>query len=58
MGIDSRVGSLEPGKDANVALWSAHPLEIMARVQRAYIAGRQVYAYDAASGEGEWADGA
>ena len=26
LGIDSRVGSLEPGKDADLVLWTADPL--------------------------------
>ena len=26
LGVDDRVGSLEPGKDADVVLWTADPL--------------------------------
>ena len=26
LGVDDRVGSLEPGKDADVVLWNADPL--------------------------------
>lgn len=56
MGIDDRLGSLEPGKDADFAIWDGHPLEIMSRVERAYIAGRQVYEYDPAGGEGRFVE--
>src|SRR6185436_14948994 len=35
--IDNRVGSLEPGKDADVVVWNHHPLSSYAIVERAYI---------------------
>src|SRR5687768_6025499 len=41
--IDSRVGSLEPGKDADVTVWTAHPLSSYAIVDRVYIDGTQYY---------------
>ena len=41
--IDSRVGSLEPGKDADVTVWSAHPLSSYAVAERVYIDGTQYY---------------
>jgi imidazolonepropionase-like amidohydrolase len=47
--IDSRVGSLEPGKDADVVIWNRHPLSTYAIVDRVYIDG-QVY-YDRPSDE-------
>jgi imidazolonepropionase-like amidohydrolase len=37
--IDSRVGSLEVGKDADVVVWSHHPLSTYAIVERTYIDG-------------------
>ena len=37
--IDNRVGSLEVGKDADVAIWSHHPLSSYAIVERTYIDG-------------------
>ena len=43
--IDHRVGSLEPGKDADVVVWTADPLTIDARVERSWIDG--VCYYDA-----------
>lgn len=45
-GIDDRVGSLEPGKDADLCIWTGDPLDPMSRVDRAFIDGRQVYEYD------------
>ena len=44
LGIDSRVGSLETGKDADVVIWSHHPLSTYAIVERTYIDG--VIRYD------------
>lgn len=41
--IDSRVGSLEPGKDADVVVWTHHPLSSYAIVERAYIDGMLYY---------------
>lgn len=43
LGLDGRVGSLEVGKDADVALWSEHPFRIGARVLELFIDGRSVY---------------
>lgn len=43
--IDDRVGSLEPGKDADLAVLTAHPFDIAhSRVERVLIGGRTVYA--------------
>ena len=41
--VDSRVGSLEPGKDGDVTVWSAHPLSSYAVAERVYIDGTQYY---------------
>lgn len=38
--IDNRVGSLETGKDADVVIWSAHPLSSFAVAERVYIDGK------------------
>jgi imidazolonepropionase-like amidohydrolase len=44
LGIDARVGSLAPGKDADVVVLSAHPLDVAnARVERVLIEGESVY---------------
>ena len=41
--IDSRVGSLEAGKDADVVVWNHHPLSTYAIAERVYIDGTVYY---------------
>jgi imidazolonepropionase-like amidohydrolase len=41
--VDNRVGSLEQGKDADVVIWSHHPLSSYAIVERTYIDGIAYY---------------
>jgi imidazolonepropionase-like amidohydrolase len=41
--IESRVGSLEAGKDADVVVWNHHPLSSYAIVERVYIDGTVYY---------------
>ena len=41
-GVDHRVGSLTPGKDADVVVTSGHPLDWMSRVEHVFIDGVQV----------------
>jgi len=41
--IDQRVGSLETGKDADVVIWSHHPLSTYAIVEKTYIDGIAYY---------------
>jgi imidazolonepropionase-like amidohydrolase len=55
MRIADRVGSLVPGKDADVVLWSGDPFDIMSRVEAAYIGGREIYRYDYAARSGVFA---
>ncbi len=43
LGIADRVGSIEVGKDADVVIWSHHPLSTYAIVERTYIDGRLYY---------------
>src|SRR6266576_1393680 len=43
LGIDSLVGTLEPGKLADVVLWSADPLSVYARAIQVYNDGWLVY---------------
>jgi len=42
-GIDTRLGSIEAGKDADLAIWSGDPLDVFSRVQRALINGTEIY---------------
>jgi imidazolonepropionase-like amidohydrolase len=41
--IDHRVGSIEVGKDADVVIWTKHPLSSYATVERTYIDGIAYY---------------
>ncbi|MCL2780721.1 MAG: amidohydrolase, partial [Actinomycetia bacterium] len=52
LGVDDRLGSLEPGKDADFCLWSGDPLDPMQRVLASFIRGRRVYHWDDARGVG------
>jgi urease alpha subunit len=42
LGVDRYVGSIETGKQADVAIWSAHPLSAQARCEATLVDG-QVY---------------
>jgi imidazolonepropionase-like amidohydrolase len=55
MRVDDRIGSLVPGKSADLAIWSGDPFDVMSRVEAAYIAGREVYRYDEATRTGTFA---
>ena len=46
LGIDSRVGSIEPGKDADLVLYDKNPLSNYAKVQRVWIDGSQYFDRD------------
>lgn len=37
--IDNKVGSLKPGKDADVVIWSADPLSIYAKAEKTFVDG-------------------
>ena len=39
LGLEGRMGSIEPGKDADLAVWDAHPLDARARVVSTWIDG-------------------
>jgi len=44
LGIDDRVGSLAPGKDADITIFSGHPFDLAhARVERVLIDGKTVW---------------
>jgi imidazolonepropionase-like amidohydrolase len=43
LGIDGRVGTLEPGKDADLVVWSRDPFSVYARAEQVFIGGRRVY---------------
>ena len=54
VGIEDRLGSIEPGKDADLVIWSGDPLDVLSRVTRALIDGAEVYRYE--DGEATFAD--
>ena len=41
-GLDGTLGSLTPGKEADVVVTSRHPLELLGRVKAVFIGGRRV----------------
>jgi imidazolonepropionase-like amidohydrolase len=41
LGVDARIGSLEAGKDADIAVFDKFPLEITARAERVYVNGER-----------------
>ncbi len=43
LGIQARVGSLEPGKDADLAIWSDHPLTSTTRCLQTWVDGRRYF---------------
>ena len=50
--LDDQVGSLKPGLDADVVIWSGDPLDVMSRALRVFINGKDVYSYDEEAGQG------
>jgi imidazolonepropionase-like amidohydrolase len=42
LGIADKVGSLQPGKIANVVIWSGCPLQLKSKVVRLFIAGKEI----------------
>jgi imidazolonepropionase-like amidohydrolase len=42
LGVDQYVGSIEPGKHADLVFWDKHPLSIQAKVEKVFIDG-QIY---------------
>ncbi len=44
--IDSRVGSLEAGKDADFVIWSGNPLSQFTRAEQTWVDGRRYFSLD------------
>ena len=43
LGIDKRVGSIDVGKDADLAVWNAHPFSVYARVEQTFVDGELLF---------------
>lgn len=53
LGIADRVGSIDPGKNADLVIWSGHPFAVASQVERVLVDGRTVYEVSAGgAGEG------
>lgn len=46
LGVDGRVGTLEVGKDADVAVWNGHPMSSMSKCERTFVDGRQLFSLE------------
>jgi len=44
--VQDRVGSLEPGKDADFVVWSGSPLSTLSRVEQTWIDGRRYFSLE------------
>jgi imidazolonepropionase-like amidohydrolase len=53
-GVDDRLGSIEPGKDADLVIWSGDPLDVLSRAVRVFIDGAEIYSYS--GGEAQFAE--
>ncbi len=54
IGVADRLGSIEPGKDADLVIWSGDPLDVLSRVTRALIDGEEIYRFE--DGEATFAE--
>jgi imidazolonepropionase-like amidohydrolase len=43
LGLDDKIGSLEPGKNADVVLWSGDPFSVYTRADKVWVDGAMLY---------------
>jgi imidazolonepropionase-like amidohydrolase len=43
LGLDDRIGTLEPGKNADVVLWSGTPFSIYSRAEKVWVDGAMLF---------------
>jgi len=43
LGIDDKVGSLKPGKDADFVIWNGDPLSTFTKAEQTWIDGRKYF---------------
>lgn len=43
IGLDDKIGSIEPGKNADVVLWSGNPFSVYARAEKVWVDGAMLY---------------
>jgi imidazolonepropionase-like amidohydrolase len=48
--LDDRVGSLTPGLDGDIVIWSGDPLDVNSRAERVFIEGAEVYRWEDGAG--------
>lgn len=48
--LDDRVGSLTPGLDGDIVVWSGDPLDVNSRAERVFIEGAEVYRWEDGAG--------
>lgn len=44
--VDDRVGTIELGKDADLAIWSGPPMSSLSRCERTFVDGREMFSLD------------